>query len=129
MALRYKITSRKDNIKGEEKKFIMQAISTGTVDAERIALEISRECSLSEVDVQAVIMALGQKLRFHLEEGEIVELGDLGRFKLGIKSPTQNEASALHPSAIKAFRLNFQPSKKMKHWLKSGISVRKVAKK
>jgi predicted histone-like DNA-binding protein len=90
MPLRYRITKRTNNMSAEkETKFIMQAVNTGTVDLDRISYEISNECTLSEVDVKAVLIALGAKLQQHLAEGKIVDLDYLGKFKIGFKGVAQ----------------------------------------
>lgn len=109
----------------KETKFIMQAVNTGTVDLERISYEISNECTLSQVDVVAVLMALGAKLQEHLDEGKIVDLEQLGKFKVGFKGNAESDSSKLSPKKIQKYYLNYQPSLKMKHWLKKGVKVYK----
>ena len=130
MPLRYRITKRTNNMSAEkETKFIMQAVNTGTIDLERISYEISNECTLSEVDVKAVLIALGAKLQQHLAEGKIVDLDYLGKFKIGFKGTSNSDSSKLSVTNIQKFYLNFQTSLKMKYWLKSGFKVYKEVKK
>lgn len=94
MALKYRITKRRNNIKNtDEPQYIMQAVSKGVIDLEKICRDISNSCTIKESDVVGVVSALGHNLRDHLEQGYTVDLGDLGRFKLGLKvmhSPTRN---------------------------------------
>lgn len=126
MSLKYRITKRTNTISTQkETKFIMQAVTTGTIDLDRISYEISNECTLSEVDVKAVLIALGAKLQQHLAEGKIVDLDHLGKYKIGFKGIANAEASKLSTKNIKKYYLNFQPSLKIKHWLKKGIKVYK----
>ena len=104
----------------------MQAVNTGTVDVETISKEISSECSLSIVDVKAVLIALGIKMQFHLEDGKIVDLEDMGKFKIGFKCKAEEIACNLTPKrSIKKYHLNYQPSPVFKHRLKSGITTYK----
>ncbi len=121
MAIRYRVTKRTDSINKKE-KFIMQAVNTGTIDLNRISKDISNECTLSVVDVKAVIMALGGKLQQHLEEGKIVDLGEVGKFKIGFKCKAEDSEQLLSPKrSIKKYHLNYQASKEIKHRLKNAI--------
>ena len=102
----------------------MQAVNTGTIDIRRISEEISTECSLTIPDVIGVITALGLKMQQHLEDGKILDLGDVGKFKIGFQGKAADVASELTPKRnIKKFHLNYQPSLEMKHRLKKGIKV------
>jgi predicted histone-like DNA-binding protein len=125
MAIRYRITKRTNTIAATKKEqFIMQAVNTGTLNIRRIAEEISTEGSLSIPDVIGVITALGIKMQYHLENGKIVDLGDVGKFKIGFKCKAANDAKELTPKRnIEKFHLNYQPSPEMKHRLKKGITV------
>lgn len=127
MAIRYRITKRSNTIANHKKEqFIMQAVSTGTVDVNTISQEISGECSLSIVDVKAVLIALGIKLQFHLVDGKIVDLENIGKFKIGFQCKAEDDAGNLTPKRnIKKYHLNYQPSIAIKHRLKNGITTYK----
>jgi predicted histone-like DNA-binding protein len=104
----------------------MQAVTTGTVDLETISNAISNECSLHSVDVQAVLIALGKKLDFYLQQGNIVDLGAVGKFKMGFKCTAEEDLSRLSPKRnIKKYHVNYQPSVKLKRVLKKGITTYK----
>ena len=104
----------------------MQAVSTGTIDLERLSYEISNECTLSKVDVKAVLFALGEKLEFHLKEGKTIDIENIGKFKIGFKCKAADEAAALTPiKSILKYHLNFQPSVHIKRWLKIGVETYK----
>ena len=124
MAIRYRITTRTNTIANEKKEqFIMQAVNTGTIDLRKICEEISTESTHSVADVVGVITALGVKLQQHLEDGKIVDLGDVGKFKIGFQSTAADTEKELTPKRnIKKFHLNYQPSKIMKHRLKTAIT-------
>ena len=128
MAIRYRFSKRKNPLNTNEVQHILQAVSTGTVDLETIAYEISNECTLSPVDVHAVLMALGTKIQMHLGDGKIVNLEHLGKYKIGLKCKSQLQANLLTKKSIEKFYLNFQPSIKMKHWLKKEVTALKEPK-
>ena len=125
MPIRYRFSKRRNPMNTDEIQHIMQAVSTGTVDLEQISYEISNECSLSAVDVKFVLMALAPKMLFHLEDGKIVDLEHLGKFKVGVKGKAQPSQDLLRVKGIEKFHLNFQPSIAIKRWLKKGLKIRK----
>jgi len=102
----------------------MQAVNTGTIDIDVLSKAISDSCSLHTVDVKAVLMALGIKLEEYLTAGKIVDLLDVGKFKMGFQCKAEDDASLLSPKrSIKKFHINYQPSLKLKHRLKAGITT------
>ncbi|GGK40347.1 MULTISPECIES: HU family DNA-binding protein [Flavobacteriaceae] len=127
MPIRYRITKRSNTIaNNKEPQYIMQAVSTGVVDLDQISHQISNECTLSVVDIKMVLYALGEKLQFHLEDGKMVDLENIGKFKVGFKCKADPDASKLTPKRnIQKYHLNFQPSVVLKRWLKKGIKTYK----
>ena len=126
MSLRYRITKRNNSINNNKEQYILQAVNTGTIDLEYIAKLISNESSLHEVDVRAVLIALGMKLEYFLTDGKIVDLGEMGRFKMGFSGVASNTEKDLTPKRnIKKYHVNYQPSRKMKRLLKAGVKTYK----
>ncbi|KJJ39056.1 MULTISPECIES: HU family DNA-binding protein [Aequorivita] len=119
MALKYRITKRKDNIGPEgQEYYIMQAIGTGEIDIKRLSYLISNECTVKRPDVVAVLTALGDKMKELLADGHVINLENIGRFKMGFKSTPQPSPELLRPHEIKKFHINYQPTPEMKNWLK-----------
>jgi hypothetical protein len=75
----------------------MQAITTNVVDLEMLSSAITSECGLNSLDVQAVLYALVIKLEFHLQQGRSVELGDVGKFKVGFQCKAEEDPKLLCP--------------------------------
>ena len=129
MAIQYRISRRKNNIgTTAEINYIMQAVSTGDIDIERLSQEISTESTLSETDVRAVLDALGRKMMQHLEDGKTVSLENIGRFKIGFKGIAQPTKSLLRTQVVSKFHINYQPSIKLKRWLRRGLELEKEKK-
>jgi predicted histone-like DNA-binding protein len=127
MAIRYRITKRKNTISAKNTdQYIMQAVSTGTIDLDALSYEISNECTLSKVDIKMVLVALGDKLKYHLENGKTVDLETIGKFKVGFKCKAETDAKKLTPKRnIEKYHLNFQPCVELKRRLKKGIKTYK----
>jgi hypothetical protein len=76
--------------------------------------------------VQAVLIALGKKLGLYLQQGNIVGLGDVGKFKMGFQCTAEENSTQLSPKrSIKKHHVNYQPSIKLKRKLKAGITTYK----
>src|SRR5690554_39205 len=126
MAIYYRISKRRDNLSDPPViNYMLQAVSTGEIDVDRLSYEISSESTLSEVDVRAVLDALGIKLQQHLSQGKTVTLANVGRFKIGFKSEGKRDQKQLRPQDISKFHINYQPSAKLKRWLKHGFELKK----
>ncbi len=123
--LRYRITKRKNTIGGKKDQYIMQAVHTGIVSFDQICKEVGERCSLTPGDVKHAAMELAALYQFHLAEGRIVELGDLGRYKIGFQCKAEDHPDKLTKKSIKRFHLNFQPSKAIKKMLKVGLTVKR----
>lgn len=102
MALQYRITKRSNSLQNKTPQYILQAISKSTIGLDQLSDDISNECSLHKVDVQAVLIALWIKMDFYLQNGHTIDMVDVGKFKI-----------------------NYQPSLKLKRLLKAGVKVYK----
>lgn len=129
MAINYRVIKRKNNMDGGKDVYILHAIKTGEVDLEQLAYEITNQSTLSEADVWAVLVALGNQLKYHLGEGRTVNMENIGRFNVGFRCSAKENPEDLKASEIKDFHINYQPSRKLKNWLKSGLTLRKERKK
>ena len=95
--------------KDEAPKFYAQVQANGDCTIREMAERIQASCTVTKADVYAVLVALEDVIIEALQNGEIVRLGDLGTFQIGISgkgAPTEEE----HTSAlIKKARINFRP--------------------
>ena len=76
--------------------------------------------------LQAVLLALEDVIIDALKGGEIVRLGDLGTFQIGISSKGAETEEDYDVSLIKKARINFRPGLALTGVL-SGLSYKKVA--
>lgn len=86
MAIRYKLVQNK--IGGHESygKFYARSIKSGEVGMRDIERIIEQNCSLKRSDVRAVLTELVDTIKVKLQDGYTVNLDELGRFSLGVKS-------------------------------------------
>lgn len=86
MAIRYKLVQNK--ISGHDcfGKYYARSIKNGEVGMKDIERIIEQNCSMKRSDVRAVLTELVDTIKEKLQEGYTVDLDELGRLSLGIKS-------------------------------------------
>ena len=126
MAIKFKPQSRKNpqDLTAPE-KFYAAAVADGNVDLDRLAELISYQCTVTETDCYAVLMALEHNIIGELKQGRIVKLGRLGNFQVGISSTGSDTAAEVSATSITKSRILFRPGKKLRTML-DGVSFKKA---
>jgi predicted histone-like DNA-binding protein len=107
-------------------KFYGQVQSSGDISLREMAERIQATCTVHKSDVFAVLVALEDVITDALKSGEIVRLGDLGTFQIGISSKGALTEDDYTESLIKKARINFRPGSGLANAL-SGLTFQKVA--
>jgi len=126
MAIKFKTQSRKNpqDLTAPE-KFYASAIADGDVDLDRLAELISYQCTVTETDCYAVLLALEHNIIGELGQGRIVKLGRLGNFQVGISSKGSDTAAEVSATTITKSRILFRPGKKLRSML-NDVSFKKA---
>lgn len=126
MPIKFKTQSRKNpqDLTAPE-KFYAAAIADGNVDLDRLAELISYQCTVTETDCYAVLLALEHNIIGELKQGRIVKLGRLGNFQVGISSKGSDTAAEVSATTITKSRILFRPGKKLRTML-DGVSFKKA---
>ena len=106
--LRYKLVQRKDMTKGAlegSKLYYPQVINQGRVSFDSLCEEVAEQSSLTSGDIQNCMDRLINCLVRHLKEGRSVDCGDLGSFRINIRS-----TGADTPEAYDAATMMRKPS-------------------
>ena len=100
------------------KKFYAQARARKEFTFRELSKEISEgSTTVSDTDVMAVLNDLIKVLRRHLENGEIVRLGDFGAFQVALSSEGAETEEAFNSSLIKNEKIVFRPGMDLKDML------------
>ncbi|MDR3308755.1 MAG: HU family DNA-binding protein [Tannerella sp.] len=100
------------------KKFYAQAKSKGVLSLRKVSKEIAEgSTTVSDTDVLAVLNDLTKVLRRHLENGEIIHLGDFGTFQISLTSDGSETADKFNQSLIKNPKVAFRPGIDLKDML------------
>lgn len=67
-------------------KYFAKTVSQGDINLHDLAEEASRNCTLRESDVIAVITELEDMMRHRLADGHTIVLNGIGRFSLRVES-------------------------------------------
>ncbi len=127
MAIPYIISQRTNSINANKSSiYFLKIVQNNVVDVNRLSKEIEKETSLSEVDVHAVLIALQGKIMQHLEEGNVVNLENLGKFSMAAKTIAHENKAAVSVKDVQKFHINFMPSSKIKQWLKQNFKLKKI---
>ena len=109
-------------------KYYAQAQASGDVSIREMSERIQQSCTVHKADVHAVLVALEDTMIDALKGGEIVRLGDLGTFQIGVSGKGALTEEDYTPSLIQKARINFRPGVALSGILTS-LSFSKVAKK
>ena len=126
MPIKFKTQSRKNpqDLTAPE-KYYAAAVADGNVDLDRLAELISYQCTVTETDCYAVLMAMEHNIIGELKQGRIVKLGRLGNFQVGISSTGSDTAAEVSATSITKSRILFRPGKKLRTML-DGVSFKKA---
>ncbi len=118
MPIKFKTQSRKNpqDLTAPE-KYYAAAVADGNVDLDRLAELISYQCTVTETDCYAVLLALEHNIIGELGQGRIVKLGRLGNFQVGLSSTGSDTAAEVSATAITKSRILFRPGKKLRSML------------
>lgn len=110
MPIKYKLVQNK--ISGHDcyGKFYARSIKSGEIGMKEIERLIEQNCSLKRSDVRAVLTELVDTIKIKLQEGYTVDLDELGRMSLGVKSEGVYRAADFNVKKhITGVSVNYRP--------------------
>lgn len=106
----YSVVPRKNLInKDEPAKYYAQAQASGDVDVKDMSLRIEKACTVTRADVMAVLISLEDTIVEGLQRGEIVRLGEIGTFQIGLRGKGATTEGEYNVSLIRKAKVNFRP--------------------
>ena len=125
----YSVVPRfKPGEKNDPPKFYAQAQASGDVDIREMSERIQLTCTVTKADVYAVLVAMEDVIIDALKSGEIVRLGDLGTFQIGLSGKGALTEEDYDTSLIQKARINFRPGLALAGML-SNLTYARVPKK
>ena len=94
-------------------KWYPRAVITETIDTDKLAEIMQRNCTLKKADILAVITELVETMADQLQDSKRVKLNGFGSFKIGITGEGADKAADFSVSKnIKGLHVLFQPEVK-----------------
>ena len=95
---------------GGDIKYYATPHYTGKTDLADISRRVSDGSTLTETDVVAVLTRVVNTIGEQLKEGKIVQLGNLGSFRISISSQGETSADEVSALSIRNSKVLFRPS-------------------
>ena len=125
----YSVVPRfKPGEKNDPPKYYAKAQASGDVNIREISERIQQTCTVTKADVYAVLVSLEDVIIDSLKSGEIVRLGDLGAFQIGVSGKGTLTEEEYDSSLIQKARINFRPGVALSGML-TNLTYAKVPKK
>ena len=107
-------------------KYYGHVQASGDINIREMSERIQQTCTVTKADVYAVLVALEDVIIDALKSGEIVRLGELGSFQIGISSKGAVNEEDYSDSLIRKARINFRPGTSLAGML-TNLTFSKVA--
>ena len=104
----YYLVSRRNPLKREEIKWYAQPVRVRPIELQTLATDIESRTTLSRADVKGLLDAVEHELIAQLAAGNRVALGDLGSFKLKIRSRGEKEKKKFTPKNMRTLSLQHE---------------------
>jgi predicted histone-like DNA-binding protein len=125
MSVKYTVISKKNPREPQAAaRYYASLKSNGRANLRAVATRIGAISTVSSVDTMAALEALLTVIPQELAEGRIVELGDLGTFRLSAKSEGADAPEGVSARSINGVKVIFTPGKIFKQALE-GLEYQK----
>lgn len=107
------------------KKAYAKAQASKVLDFDVLCKRVAHGCTCTKADVAAVLIASVEEMQSALQDGEIVVLGELGRFQTQVSSHAAITEDEFNNTLIRGARISFKPGKALRDALAT-MSYQKV---
>lgn len=127
MSIQYNIIQRGEPgvAGGEIKKYYASAGEVDTIGINKLADRIAQLSTVNGADVRAVLYGIIETLPEFLSDGNSVQLGDLGYFRVGISSTGEENEEDVNASSIRRSKILFRPGTRIAEML-NNLSFKKA---
>nr|WP_181214227.1 HU family DNA-binding protein [Phocaeicola faecicola] len=114
----YSVVPRFNPAEKERKiRYYAQAQARGVMGIREMADRIQKMCTVTRTDTLAVLTALVDVMCDGLAQGEVVRLGELGAFQVGLKGKGSETVKGFHTGLISKAHINFRPGAELRNAL------------
>ena len=124
MAIKFEFYRTPDTEGTSKKRYYARVVNFRHVSTDALASSIQQRCTLTEADVHAVLVSLGQELAWHLKEGERVHVEGLGYFQVTLKCPETKNPKDTRSRDVKVRTVRFRPDKRLLELMRNAETER-----
>lgn len=110
----YSVKRRANPLNREESKYYATAEYSDEINIRKLAVEISKGCTLNVADILAVIESFLDKVPEYLKNSNRVRLDNFGILKLSFSAKGQEDEKNVTSNDITDVRVLFQPCSKLR---------------
>lgn len=116
-----------NSVSAAKGKYVAKARHFQTISFEKMAEKIAYNCTLTKADIMATLIAFGDEMKKQLQEGNMVEMPNIGKFKIEMEVSPVSSPSEFEPSKhLKRYQVHVLPAMKDgKRDLYQGIQLEK----
>jgi predicted histone-like DNA-binding protein len=119
MSVKFNVVAKiNPQMKDQPKKYYATAQSSGEADIRKMAKEIAEITTVSLPDVIATLESLVMIIPRHIEQGEIVRLGELGSLRISLSSEGSDAEEEVNAGNIRSAKYIFNPGSELQATLK-----------
>jgi len=112
MSLKFSVALLKNPLRREEpSKYYAKSQVRSVIGLNRVAKTLARQSTVTEGDAYNVLVNLPHVLNEFMADGDMVDLGDFGKFQYQLSSKGTEERSEFTHANIKKVKIHFRPSK------------------
>lgn len=125
--MKYYMKESRNGVTASRGKYVAKVRHYQTVDFDTIVDRITESSTLTKADVIATLTAFGEEMQRSLQEGDVVEMPNIGKFKLEMEVVPVEKPEDFTPSKhLRRMQLHVLPvSKDRKRTLYSDIKFEK----
>jgi predicted histone-like DNA-binding protein len=110
MAIQFRLIRNEIRSNKHYGKYLAHTVKGSEVTLREIEQQIQANCSAKASDVRAVLAELYDTIRHMLQDGHVVNLGELGKFHISVKStPVEDPKEFRVDRHVTGFKCNYSP--------------------
>ncbi len=120
--MKYYVRQTTSPLNPKEKSYHAFPVRLGIMGIDEFAKVISHSCTLTQVDIEAVLKSFVENLPQFLRMGFTVKLENFGSFRLNFRSNGHTDPEKVSAQDIKDVRIGFLASSKCKNEVTNGLT-------
>lgn len=119
MAVKFEFYQSPNSIGNSKKRYHARVVNQQHISSDQLAEEISHNCSLTEADIKAALVALSEQMAEHLKNGKRVHLEGIGYFQITLQCPETKNPKNTRAEDVRFKNVRFRADQSLKNSLQN----------